>query len=682
MADLNVRILLEMVDRVSGPSRKIKRELRGIGKAGKKAAKDFDLAANLNQAAEGVARLADQAKRLLVAPVVEFAEFEKSIVEVSTLIDESVISQAKLTQITEEAAAQFGGKAQAQAAALYQIISAGAGDAATATELLDAANKLAIGGVTDVEIAVDGLTTVLNAFGDEAIGGATAAADIFFAAVVEGKTDVEQMSAAIGRVAKIAKESGVTFEETAAAIATLTKQGINTREAVSGMKAALANIIKPTKDAEKEAKRLGIDFGVAALRAKGLSQFLKDITETSGLSTKQLKKLQKQSGGNAEEFERLLKASGANITSLSKLFGSIEGLNTILALSAESGALLDESLRATEDSAGKSQKAFEKMDATQSQALERGKAQFDALTRTIGEGFSPAVNDALEDVLAIAKAFTSFAKRNPELVKTLGSLLIKLVAVGGALRAVLLVTSTLSSVKGLLGLASAAGGATGKAAGLAAVLGKTATGGRGVLSMLKGNAGLILLALAAGVALGTWADEAFGLSERLAGVNRELDKLQPRGGGALLGDLSADDRKELAAAQEELVKAQAEREDLQEGFFGLSDRDLDFLTDIPDRIRDAQSRVNAVEARGRTTRKAREQRQATAAELAAEPFVGPVQLPGAEGATPVPAQPAVAEGGRVKLDVKVSDARVVTTVTQAEGNVETSIDGGIAGTGA
>ena len=50
-------------------------------------------------------------------------------------------------------------------------------------------DKLATGGVTDVETAADGLTTVLNAYGAEA-GSATDVSDALFVALKAGKATV------------------------------------------------------------------------------------------------------------------------------------------------------------------------------------------------------------------------------------------------------------------------------------------------------------------------------------------------------------------------------------------------------------------------------------------------------------------------------------------------------------
>jgi TP901 family phage tail tape measure protein len=677
VADLNVRILLELIDKTSQSSDKIKKNLKGIAKAGKSATKSFQLAASLNQAAEGVARLGEQAKRLLIKPVVDFTEFEKAIVEVSTLVDESVISNQELIDITEQAAITFGGKAADQAKALYQTISAGASNAAEATDLLTAANKLAIGGVTDVETAVDGLTSALNAFGIS-FEDAGRVSDSFFVAVKGGKTTVEELASSIGKVAPIAAAMGLSVEETNAAIATLTKQGINTKFAVSGLKAAFANILKPSSEAAEEAERLGIDFSVAALEAKGLQGFLSDVTKTSGLSQEALADLAKQSGGNAEVFQVLIERAGGNIDSLSKLFGSIEGINAVLALTSNQGKEFAAQMKLQAEGMGASEIAAAKMAKTQAQAFERAKGELDALTREVGEAFTPAVNEALADVLDMAKGIKEFAEANPRVVRELGGFLIKLVAFSAALRTTLLLTSTLSGAKGLLGvigpLARVATGAEKGATAMKALSGgiKASAGG------IAGAAGLALLALAAGVALGTMLDKALGLSDILAGLNKKVDKFG-RAAPALRETLTTEERGKLLTAEQNLAAAQKERKELSEGFTGavLSEQGLDLVSNTDERIEEAKAIIDQINAAGR----GRQKRFGAAAADVGEVELELGRVTPEQQAALARREQAAAAAAKAELLVRVQNERTIVTTENAT-DTDVTIDGGIAEVGA
>ena len=88
-------------------------------------------------------------------------EFNTALAEVSTLLDNAAKEMPILEQNAKNLAATFGGSPTQQAQAFSQAISAGASNATDATAMLTAANKLALGGVTDVTTAVDGLTSIV-----------------------------------------------------------------------------------------------------------------------------------------------------------------------------------------------------------------------------------------------------------------------------------------------------------------------------------------------------------------------------------------------------------------------------------------------------------------------------------------------------------------------------------------
>ena len=234
--------------------------------------------------------------------------FEKSIAEISTLVDTTVVSVDELSAAVRNQSKEFGGDVQTQARALYQIISAGASDAATANNILTVSNKLAVGGITDVATAADGLTSVLNAYGNQ-VEGASAVSDAMFVAMKAGKTTIGELSASIGTVAPLAAQMGISFDELTASTAALTKGGVSTSVAVTGLRAILATIAKPSKEATDLAAELGIEFNSAGLKAKGLGAFLEELKQ--------------KTGGSSD--------------AMATLFGGVEALVPALALSGQAG---------------------------------------------------------------------------------------------------------------------------------------------------------------------------------------------------------------------------------------------------------------------------------------------------------------------------------------------------------
>lgn len=262
-------------------------------------------------------------------------DFEKSMAEVATLIDTSVVSMDQLSASAREQAKAFGGDVQTQAKALYQIISAGATTAAEANDILTASNKLAVGGVTDVATAADGLTTVLNSFGLSA-SSATDVSDTLFVAMRAGKTDIAQLSANIGVVAPLAAQMGVSFGDLTAATAALTKGGMTTSVTMNGLRAILSAVLKPTDEARKTAKLLKLEFDSAAIAAKGFSGFIEDVR---------------------------IKTGGSN-DAMAKLFGGVEALNPAMALVGKANQDFNDTLAQNEIRANASEDAFSKMSET------------------------------------------------------------------------------------------------------------------------------------------------------------------------------------------------------------------------------------------------------------------------------------------------------------------------------
>jgi TP901 family phage tail tape measure protein len=57
--------------------------------------------------------------------------------------------------------------------------------------------------------------------------------------------------------------------------------GIKTAEAITYLRAAISNILKPTDEAKEAAKSLDISFGLTALQSKGLVGFFKELSEVT-----------------------------------------------------------------------------------------------------------------------------------------------------------------------------------------------------------------------------------------------------------------------------------------------------------------------------------------------------------------------------------------------------------------
>lgn len=324
---------------------------------------------------QNLAKGAAIAGAAIAAVTARFAEFESAFTNVVTLLDDSSFSTGTLAQGISELEeglislrASSGQTFDTLNKGLFDLVSAGV-SAGDAIETLAIASDLALAGGTDVAIAVDGITTALGAFGKQA-GTTQEIADKFFTAQKFGKTTIEELAGAIGLVAATSAASGVSFDELLASVSAATLTGIRTKAAFTGLKAAIAGILKPTAAAQEEAERLGIEFDGTALRSKGLIGLLQRVTQSSNF--------------NADSFSRL--------------FGSVEAMNFAQAIATRNFSATNRILGAlssqTQIAATFNDALAVKQD-TVSFATSQLVGQFDALAVQIGKTLAPAIKSII-----------------------------------------------------------------------------------------------------------------------------------------------------------------------------------------------------------------------------------------------------------------------------------------------
>ena len=102
-----------------------------------------------------------------LAAVAAYSKFESGLTNVLTLLDQGQVKEfGKDLEKVQEMAVKMGFSIDDSSKALFDNISAlGASKSSIAT--FKEAQKLAIAGVTDLSISVDGLTSIMNAYGKD-----------------------------------------------------------------------------------------------------------------------------------------------------------------------------------------------------------------------------------------------------------------------------------------------------------------------------------------------------------------------------------------------------------------------------------------------------------------------------------------------------------------------------------
>ena len=302
------------------------------------------------------------------------ADFDKGMREVNTLINFSNRELDLLGYQVRELAKDFGINAVDATKALYSAISAGQ-EPAEAIEFLGVAAKTSIGGVTDLETAVDGLTSIVNAFGYES-SETQDVADIMFETMRRGKTTIGELSDFFFQAAPVSSALGVTFEELSASITTLTLSGTPTRVAMTQVRQAMVALAKPTADMEALFEAVGFESGLAAIRSEGL--------------VGALTKLQEESGATEEEFI--------------KAVGSIDALQAVMGLTGKNTPAFLDNMVAMENAAGNVERAYATMaDSTSQKFAEMTAAMQDAKIE-IGENLAPAMEEAAKAATIASEA--------------------------------------------------------------------------------------------------------------------------------------------------------------------------------------------------------------------------------------------------------------------------------------
>lgn len=325
------------------------------------------------------------------------SEFTTGLAKVSTLVDTTVVDMQKMRSEMIQLSNETGKSVTELTEGTYQAISAGV-DANKVMGFMKVSALGAKAGFTDMTTATDALTTVINAYGMSA-DDARIIMDKLIVTQNLGKTTVGEMGASIGKVIPIAAQAGMSVDELLASVSAMTASGINTAESMTGLKAALSNIIKPSESAAKLAQQLGLDFSTAHLKSVGWAKFLDEIKN--------------KTGGNADQ--------------MAKLFGSTEALNSIMVLTGKGANKFADSLNGISKASGATDEAIKKLDATPAAKLEKAMNSLKNAGMELAQGLTPLISRTA----IMTKAFANFLNNLTPLQKELLFGFAQFVIVGG-----------------------------------------------------------------------------------------------------------------------------------------------------------------------------------------------------------------------------------------------------------
>lgn len=305
-------------------------------------------------------------------------DYDTAITHVQALTGAS----AKQTQAWSEQLLKLGPKIgqspQQLAEALYFVASSGA-KVNQVLPITTAAAKDAAAGMGDAETVAQLLTSAINAYGPKALSAAHAS-DVLTAAVKVGKAEPADLAESLGRVIPIAQKMGVTFDESAALVATLTNTGLDASEAVTGLSGTLTALIKPTAAGREELKKVGItmDDVRKEVSQKGLLATLLDLKD----------------------------AFGGNVDQMGRFFQNRRAMVAFLALTGQNAKSAAENVNLVAHSTGAASKAFKTASEGPQARFNREMAKLDATAIKIGNDLLPPLLDVLGAVGKLADKFS------------------------------------------------------------------------------------------------------------------------------------------------------------------------------------------------------------------------------------------------------------------------------------
>ncbi|MGN0657836.1 MAG: phage tail tape measure protein, partial [Ruminiclostridium sp.] len=300
------------------------------------------------------------------AAVKSAAEAETSFAKVKTLLASGTDTGAYYDEL-KAASKRSGVDMSSLSESVYGAISASVAqeDAIAFTEN---AVKLAKGGFTQTATAVDVLTTAINAYGMSA-EDATHISDVLITTQNLGKTTVDELARSMGQTIPIANSSGAAIEDLSAQYAVLTKNGVATAEAGTGIKAMLSELNSSSSN---------------------ISKTLKELTGSS------FSELQASGKNTAEILQILNEHAGSAGQKLSDLFGSVEAGSAALTLVKDGGADFNNVLAQMENSAGATEKAYDIMANTIEERFNRVKNKLSIAFTEVGEELMPEIEKIVD----------------------------------------------------------------------------------------------------------------------------------------------------------------------------------------------------------------------------------------------------------------------------------------------
>lgn len=455
---------------------------------------------NVTKVGENLSEFGGKMTKYVTAPIIGIGtamtgmavSFGTDFAKVSTLLDENVVDfsnyKKELLTASNDSKVAIGEFSEA----VYGSISAGV-DQTKAIEFTTEAMKLAKGGFTTGAKAVDVMTTAINGY-KLSTEEATKISDYLITTQNLGKTTVDELASSMGAVIPVASNANFAMNELSAGFALMTKNGIATSEAGTYMKSMLSELTKSGSITDGVLREL-TGKGFADLKAEGWA--------------------------TTDILNLLNDYAIKNNKSLKDLFGSVEAGSAALVLASGNGEEFNEMLTLMESSAGATQTAFDKMDATPAERMKGAWNKVKNAGIELGESLVPLFEKTADVINNLVDKFNSLTDEQKENILKWGAVAAAtgpvLKIVGGGIQTFVKLKSAIGGVSSFLGIMSSSSSVTATAIGGVTSAAGGAAGAGALGGMITSLGGVV--AAAAPFALG-----AAAVGVAAYGVHKTLSK--------------------------------------------------------------------------------------------------------------------------------------------------------------
>lgn len=313
-------------------------------------------------------------------------DFDRSFTQIAALTNTSADAIDGLKQHVLDLAGETAQAPTDLANAMYFLASAGL-DSGQQMAALEASAKGAAVGLGDAGDLARITANALNVFADNGLQ-ATDVIDTLVAAVREGSAEPDEFADALGRVLPIADKAGISFQQVAASLATMSNAGLDVNEGVTALRGTLQSLVSPTTQTQDALAGIGltVDDVVASLKQNGLIATLRLLDSAARKNTE-----------STGDYNIVMRELVPNVRALTGVFN----------LTGQQADKVDEIFRAVADSGGDLSKAFAITADSASFKLKKALNDLSITGQQIASDVLPAVASALK--LAADNAKVLFA---------------------------------------------------------------------------------------------------------------------------------------------------------------------------------------------------------------------------------------------------------------------------------